>query len=133
MFPVVNYLYVLSMTCPKASSPSPRNTTRSPTAPAIRKVCPATSFEPAGSDGSIVDVFSALTDRRVYKPPMDAETALNLMVSIWLRDWISSCSACSARCCSMRRYPFDLQGRRKAALPRSSRTGHSTDVRNPIE
>ena len=29
---------------------------------------------------SIVDVFSALTDRRVYKPPMEAETALNLMV-----------------------------------------------------
>ena len=29
---------------------------------------------------SIVDVFSALTDRRVYKPPMEAEIALNLMV-----------------------------------------------------
>jgi len=29
---------------------------------------------------SIVDVFSALTDRRVYKPEMDAETALKLMV-----------------------------------------------------
>ena len=29
---------------------------------------------------SIVDVFSALTDRRVYKPSMEAETALNLMV-----------------------------------------------------
>jgi putative nucleotidyltransferase with HDIG domain len=29
---------------------------------------------------SIVDVFSALTDRRVYKPLMEAETALNLMV-----------------------------------------------------
>jgi HD-GYP domain-containing protein (c-di-GMP phosphodiesterase class II) len=29
---------------------------------------------------SIVDVFSALTDRRVYKPPMEAEAALNLMV-----------------------------------------------------
>ena len=28
----------------------------------------------------IVDVFTALTDRRVYKPPMEAETALNLMV-----------------------------------------------------
>jgi putative nucleotidyltransferase with HDIG domain len=30
---------------------------------------------------SIIDVFSALTDRRVYKPPMEAETALNLMVN----------------------------------------------------
>jgi HD-GYP domain-containing protein (c-di-GMP phosphodiesterase class II) len=30
---------------------------------------------------SIIDVFSALTDRRVYKPPMDAEAALNLMVN----------------------------------------------------
>jgi len=30
---------------------------------------------------SIVDVFSALTDRRVYKPAMDAETALSLMVN----------------------------------------------------
>ena len=29
---------------------------------------------------TIVDVFSALTDRRVYKPPVDAETALNIMV-----------------------------------------------------
>jgi HD-GYP domain-containing protein (c-di-GMP phosphodiesterase class II) len=29
---------------------------------------------------SIIDVFSALTDRRVYKPPMEAEAALNLMV-----------------------------------------------------
>jgi HD-GYP domain-containing protein (c-di-GMP phosphodiesterase class II) len=29
---------------------------------------------------SIIDVFSALTDRRVYKPPMDAETALKIMV-----------------------------------------------------
>jgi putative nucleotidyltransferase with HDIG domain len=29
---------------------------------------------------SIIDVFSALTDRRVYKPPMDAEAALALMV-----------------------------------------------------
>jgi HD-GYP domain-containing protein (c-di-GMP phosphodiesterase class II) len=29
---------------------------------------------------SIIDVFSALTDRRVYKAPMEAETALNLMV-----------------------------------------------------
>jgi len=28
---------------------------------------------------SIVDVFSALTDRRVYKPPMEAETALGIM------------------------------------------------------
>jgi HD-GYP domain-containing protein (c-di-GMP phosphodiesterase class II) len=28
---------------------------------------------------SIIDVFSALTDRRVYKPPMGAETALALM------------------------------------------------------
>jgi HD-GYP domain-containing protein (c-di-GMP phosphodiesterase class II) len=28
---------------------------------------------------SIIDVFSALTDRRVYKRPMDAEAALNLM------------------------------------------------------
>jgi HD-GYP domain-containing protein (c-di-GMP phosphodiesterase class II) len=28
---------------------------------------------------AIVDVFSALTDRRPYKPPMEAETALNLM------------------------------------------------------
>jgi HD-GYP domain-containing protein (c-di-GMP phosphodiesterase class II) len=30
---------------------------------------------------SIIDVFSALTDRRVYKPPMKAETALDLMVN----------------------------------------------------
>jgi HD-GYP domain-containing protein (c-di-GMP phosphodiesterase class II) len=30
---------------------------------------------------SIVDVFSALTDRRVYKPLMEAEAALNLMVN----------------------------------------------------
>jgi putative nucleotidyltransferase with HDIG domain len=29
---------------------------------------------------SIIDVFSALTDRRVYKPPMDPETALKIMV-----------------------------------------------------
>jgi HD-GYP domain-containing protein (c-di-GMP phosphodiesterase class II) len=29
---------------------------------------------------SIIDVFSALTDRRPYKPPMEAETALTLMV-----------------------------------------------------
>jgi putative nucleotidyltransferase with HDIG domain len=29
---------------------------------------------------SIVDVFSALTDRRTYKPAIEAETALNLMV-----------------------------------------------------
>jgi putative nucleotidyltransferase with HDIG domain len=29
---------------------------------------------------SIVDVFSALTDRRVYKAPMDAEQALDIMV-----------------------------------------------------
>jgi HD-GYP domain-containing protein (c-di-GMP phosphodiesterase class II) len=29
---------------------------------------------------SIIDVFSALTDRRVYKPPMDAEVALGIMV-----------------------------------------------------
>jgi HD-GYP domain-containing protein (c-di-GMP phosphodiesterase class II) len=29
---------------------------------------------------SIVDVFSALTDRRVYRPPMDAEKALGIMV-----------------------------------------------------
>jgi len=29
---------------------------------------------------SIIDVFSALTDRRVYKPPMTAEDALALMV-----------------------------------------------------
>jgi putative nucleotidyltransferase with HDIG domain len=29
---------------------------------------------------SIIDVFSALTDRRVYKPPMGAEAALALMV-----------------------------------------------------
>jgi len=28
---------------------------------------------------SIVDVFSALTDRRVYKPPMAPEEALGLM------------------------------------------------------
>ena len=28
---------------------------------------------------SIIDVFSALTDRRVYKEPMEAEAALNLM------------------------------------------------------
>ncbi|KIM00507.1 HD domain protein [Paramagnetospirillum magnetotacticum MS-1] len=28
---------------------------------------------------SIVDVFSALTDRRVYKPPMAAEVALGIM------------------------------------------------------
>jgi HD-GYP domain-containing protein (c-di-GMP phosphodiesterase class II) len=28
---------------------------------------------------SIVDVFSALTDRRVYKPPMAAETAMSVM------------------------------------------------------
>lgn len=28
---------------------------------------------------SIVDVFSALTDRRVYKPPMEAEKALEIM------------------------------------------------------
>ncbi|MBF0356237.1 MAG: HD domain-containing protein [Alphaproteobacteria bacterium] len=28
---------------------------------------------------SIVDVFSALTDRRVYKPPMEAEEALSIM------------------------------------------------------
>jgi putative nucleotidyltransferase with HDIG domain len=28
---------------------------------------------------SIVDVFSALTDRRVYKPPMEAEKALHIM------------------------------------------------------
>ena len=28
---------------------------------------------------SIVDVFSALTDRRVYKPPMEAEKALSIM------------------------------------------------------
>ncbi|MEI6730466.1 MAG: HD domain-containing phosphohydrolase [Pseudomonadota bacterium] len=28
---------------------------------------------------AIVDVFSALTDRRVYKPPMEAEVALKLM------------------------------------------------------
>jgi HD-GYP domain-containing protein (c-di-GMP phosphodiesterase class II) len=28
---------------------------------------------------SIIDVFSALTDRRAYKPPMEAETALTLM------------------------------------------------------
>ena len=28
---------------------------------------------------SIVDVFSALTDRRVYKPPMEAEVALGIM------------------------------------------------------
>lgn len=28
---------------------------------------------------SIIDVFSALTDRRVYKPMMEAETALNIM------------------------------------------------------
>jgi putative nucleotidyltransferase with HDIG domain len=30
---------------------------------------------------SIIDVFSALTDRRSYKPPMDPETALALMVN----------------------------------------------------
>jgi HD-GYP domain-containing protein (c-di-GMP phosphodiesterase class II) len=30
---------------------------------------------------SIIDVFSALTDKRVYKPPMEAEVALNLMVN----------------------------------------------------
>jgi HD-GYP domain-containing protein (c-di-GMP phosphodiesterase class II) len=29
---------------------------------------------------SIIDVFSALTDRRAYKPPMEAEIALNFMV-----------------------------------------------------
>jgi putative nucleotidyltransferase with HDIG domain len=29
---------------------------------------------------SIIDVFIALTDRRVYRPPMEAETALTLMV-----------------------------------------------------
>jgi putative nucleotidyltransferase with HDIG domain len=29
---------------------------------------------------SIIDVFSALTDRRVYKPPMEPETALAVMV-----------------------------------------------------
>ncbi|HLN24124.1 MAG TPA: HD domain-containing phosphohydrolase [Patescibacteria group bacterium] len=29
---------------------------------------------------SIVDVFGALTDRRIYKPPMDAELALKIMV-----------------------------------------------------
>ena len=28
---------------------------------------------------AIVDVFSALTDRRVYKPPMEAEKALAIM------------------------------------------------------
>jgi HD-GYP domain-containing protein (c-di-GMP phosphodiesterase class II) len=28
---------------------------------------------------AIVDVFSALTDRRVYKPPMAAERALSIM------------------------------------------------------
>ena len=28
---------------------------------------------------SIVDVFGALTDRRIYKPPMDAEHALAIM------------------------------------------------------
>lgn len=30
---------------------------------------------------SIIDVFSALTDRRVYKPPMPAEAALAVMVN----------------------------------------------------
>ena len=30
---------------------------------------------------SIVDVFSALTDRRVYKPPMEAEVALDIMTN----------------------------------------------------
>ena len=30
---------------------------------------------------SIIDVFSALTDRRVYKPPMDPESALKLMIA----------------------------------------------------
>ena len=30
---------------------------------------------------SIIDIFSALTDRRVYKAPMDPETALALMVN----------------------------------------------------
>jgi HD-GYP domain-containing protein (c-di-GMP phosphodiesterase class II) len=29
---------------------------------------------------SIIDVFTALTDRRVYKREMEAETALKLMV-----------------------------------------------------
>ena len=31
---------------------------------------------------AIIDVFSALTDRRVYKPPMPAEEALALMISM---------------------------------------------------
>ena len=30
---------------------------------------------------SIIDVFSALTDRRAYKPPIEPEAALNIMVS----------------------------------------------------
>jgi putative nucleotidyltransferase with HDIG domain len=33
-----------------------------------------------GRIASIIDVFSALTDRRVYKAPMEPETALKLMV-----------------------------------------------------
>jgi HD-GYP domain-containing protein (c-di-GMP phosphodiesterase class II) len=40
----------------------------------------------AGSDlnqlarmATIIDIFSALTDRRVYKPPMEAEKALSIM------------------------------------------------------
>ena len=28
---------------------------------------------------TIIDIFSALTDRRVYKPPMEAEKALSIM------------------------------------------------------
>jgi HD-GYP domain-containing protein (c-di-GMP phosphodiesterase class II) len=49
---------------------------------------PAYPFGLAGSKlnrlarmASIIDVFSALTDRRVYKPSIEPEAALNIMVN----------------------------------------------------
>jgi putative nucleotidyltransferase with HDIG domain len=41
-----------------------------------------TKLNQLGRMASIIDVFSALTDRRVYKPPMEPEKALAIMTSM---------------------------------------------------
>lgn len=52
---------------------------------------------------SIIDIFSALTDRRVYKPGMPAEKALALMKKRWARPiWTCGSCRCLNRSSSMR-------------------------------
>ena len=80
MSPPPSPIWSVARTCPRASLPSPRNTTRSWTVPAIRTASPGTELNRLARIASIVDVFTALTDRRAYKPPIEPEAALQIMV-----------------------------------------------------